>query len=62
LIGERVIRGTAKKALLVQSQAHRQQYGANSIFLLPSADVQAHLSRAWPAPLAANEALARTRR
>jgi GDP-L-fucose synthase len=28
--------GIAKKALLVQSQAYRQQYGYNSIFLLPS--------------------------
>src|SRR3989475_7938885 len=28
--------GLAKKALLVQSQAYRQQYGFNSIFLLPS--------------------------
>ena len=28
--------GLAKKALLVQSQAYRQQYGYNSIFLLPS--------------------------
>ena len=28
--------GIAKKALLVQSQAYRQQYGMNSIFLLPS--------------------------
>ena len=28
--------GIAKKALLVQSQAYRQQYGFNSIFLLPS--------------------------
>ena len=27
--------GIAKKALLVQSQAYRQQYGLNSIFLLP---------------------------
>lgn len=27
--------GIAKKALLVQSQAYRQQYGMNSIFLLP---------------------------
>lgn len=27
--------GIAKKALLVQSQAYRQQYGFNSIFLLP---------------------------
>ena len=27
--------GLAKKALLVQSQAYRQQYGFNSIFLLP---------------------------
>jgi len=27
--------GVAKKALLVQSQAYRQQYGLNSIFLLP---------------------------
>src|SRR5687768_4639875 len=28
--------GIAKKALLVQSQAYRRQYGYNSIFLLPS--------------------------
>jgi GDP-L-fucose synthase len=28
--------GLAKKALLVQSQAYRQQYGFNSIFLLPT--------------------------
>ena len=28
--------GIAKKTLLVQSQAYRQQYGYNSIFLLPS--------------------------
>ncbi len=28
--------GIAKKALLVQSQAYRQQYGFNSIFLLPA--------------------------
>jgi GDP-L-fucose synthase len=28
--------GLAKKALLVQSQAYRQQYGYNSIFLLPT--------------------------
>lgn len=28
--------GIAKKALLVQSQAYRQQYGFNSIFLLPT--------------------------
>ncbi len=28
--------GLAKKALLVQSQAYRQQYGYNAIFLLPS--------------------------
>lgn len=28
--------GLAKKTLLVQSQAYRQQYGFNSIFLLPS--------------------------
>lgn len=28
--------GLAKKALLVQGQAYRQQYGYNSIFLLPS--------------------------
>ena len=27
--------GLAKKMLLVQSQAYRQQYGFNSIFLLP---------------------------
>src|SRR5438128_8118281 len=27
--------GIAKKAMLVQSQAYRQQYGFNSIFLLP---------------------------
>src|SRR5262245_45629385 len=27
--------GLAKKMLLVQSQAYRQQYGLNSIFLLP---------------------------
>ncbi len=28
--------GLAKKMLLVQSQAYRQQYGFNSIFLLPA--------------------------
>src|SRR5690606_38579729 len=28
--------GLAKKMLLVQSQAYRQQYGYNSIFLLPT--------------------------
>jgi len=27
--------GLAKKMLLVQSQAYRQQYGFNSIFLMP---------------------------
>jgi GDP-L-fucose synthase len=27
--------GLAKKMLLVQSQAYRQEYGYNSIFLLP---------------------------
>ena len=27
--------GLAKKMLLVQSQAYREQYGFNSIFLLP---------------------------
>jgi nucleoside-diphosphate-sugar epimerase len=27
--------GLAKKMMLVQSQAYRQQYGFNSIFLLP---------------------------
>ena len=31
--------GLAKKMLLVQSQAYRQQYGYNSIFLLPASGI-----------------------
>jgi len=40
--------GLAKKAILVQGQAYRQQYGYNSIFLLPSSAPGS--STAWRGP------------